>query len=186
MKKLFTLTLLIYSLFTFTQAEQNATEAVTKVAEQPKMTITDVKGVSYEITGTEEGFNVKGLEGKVIFLEFFGHRCPPCLKSIPELIKFQEKHKDNLAIISIEVQGYNNKNLTKFAKRKGMNYIVVADEKAGSFTNYIAQRAEWQGSIPFLIALDAKGTVQFVQAGRLPEAALEELLKQLTTKVATK
>lgn len=168
MRKILTSALLIFSLFTYTQA-----------AEAPQMSITDIKGVTHQITGTEEGLKIKGLEGKIVFLEFFGHRCPPCIKSIPHLIKLQEKYKDKLAIIAIEVQGFNNKQLTDFAKEKGMNYIVVSDEKAGSFTNYIGQRAEWRGSIPFLVALDSKGAVQFVQAGMLPESSLEELIKQL-------
>jgi len=169
MRKILTSALLIFSLFTYTQA-----------AEGPQLAITDIKGVTHQITGTEEGLNIKGLEGKIVFLEFFGHRCPPCLKSIPHLIKLQEKYKDKLAIVAIEVQGFNNKELTQFANEKGMNYIVVADEKAGSFTNYIGQRAEWRGSIPFLVALDTKGAVQFVQAGMIPESSLEELIKQLS------
>ena len=168
MRKILISALLIFSLFTYMQAE-----------EAPQMSITDIKGVTHQITGTEQGLKIKGLEGKIVFLEFFGHRCPPCLKSIPHLIKLQEKHKDKLAIIAIEVQGFNNKQLTDFAKEKGMNYIVVSDEKAGSFTNYIGQRAEWRGSIPFLVALDTKGAVQFVQAGMLPESSLEELINQL-------
>jgi len=169
MRKILTSALLIFSLFTYTQAEEG-----------PQLTITDIKGVTHQITGTEQGLEFKGLEGKIVFLEFFGHKCPPCLKSIPHLIKLQEKYKDKLAIIAIEVQGFNNKQLTEFANEKGMNYIVVADEKAGSFTNYIGQRAEWRGSIPFLVALDTKGAVQFVQAGMIPESSLEELIKQLS------
>ena len=168
MRKILTSALLIFSLFTFIQA-----------ADKPVMSITDIKGVTYQITGTEQGLTIKGLEGKIVFLEFFGHKCPPCIKSIPHLIKLQEKYKDKLAIIAIEVQGYNNKQLTEFANKKGINYIVVSDEKAGNFTNYIGQRAEWRGSIPFLVALDTKGAVQFIQAGMLPESSLEELISQL-------
>ena len=168
MRKILISALLIFSLFTYMQAE-----------EAPQMSITDIKGVTHQITGTEQGLKIKGLEGKIVFLEFFGHRCPPCLKSIPHLIKLQEKHKDKLVIIAIEVQGFDNKALAQFAKEKGMNYIVVADEKAGNFTNYIGQRAEWRGSIPFLVALDTKGAVQFVQAGMLPESSLEDLINQL-------
>jgi thiol-disulfide isomerase/thioredoxin len=146
---------------------------------QPVMNITDIKGVTHQITGTEQGFKIKGLEGKIVFLEFFGYKCPPCLRSIPHLIDLQKKHKDKLAIISIEVQGLTNTQLQQFVKEKGMNYIVVSNSKAGDFTNYIAQRAQWRGSIPFMVALDKKGNVQFVQAGMLPEASLEELIRQL-------
>lgn len=173
MKKLLTATLLLFSLFTNVQAEEKTEAPV-------KMSMTDVTGKTFDITGTAQGLKIKGLEGKVIFLEFFGHSCPPCLASIPHLIKLQEKHKDKLAIVSIEVQGYTNQQVASFAKEKEMNYIVVSEEKAKELVNYISQRAQWTGSIPFLVALDTKGDVQFVQAGMLPESSLEELIAQLS------
>lgn len=173
MKNLFIKTLLLFSLLTFTQAATDNNSLV-------KMQMTDVTGKTYNVQGTEQGLNIEGLEGKVLFLEFFGHRCPPCLASIPHLIKLQNKYKDKLAIVSIEVQGYNHQQTAAFAKEKGMNYIVVSEEKASKLVNYIQQRASWRGSIPFLVALDTKGDVQFVQAGMLPEESLEELIGQLS------
>jgi thiol-disulfide isomerase/thioredoxin len=168
MKKLLVSVLFFFTLLTSTQA-----------ASQPAMSMTDIKGKTYQVTGTEQGLKIKGLEGKIVFLEFFGHKCPPCLASIPHMIKLQNKYKDKLAIVSVEVQGYNNSQLKSFAKEKGMNYIVVSNEKANGIVDYISARAQWQGSIPFLVAMDKKGNVQFVQAGMLPEASLEELIKQL-------
>jgi len=146
----------------------------------PKMTMTDTNGKSYNVTGTAQGLKIEGLEGKVIFLEFFGHKCPPCLASIPHLIDMKKKHKDKIAIIAIEVQGYNKKQITDFVKLKGINYIVVAQQQASQLVDYIQQRAQWQGSIPFLVAMDTKGDVQFVQAGMLPESTLEQLFTQLS------
>jgi len=170
MKKLLVSVLFFFTLLTSTQA-----------ASQPTMSMTDINGKTYQVTGTEQGLKIKGLEGKIVFLEFFGHKCPPCLASIPHMIKLQNKYKDKLAIVSVEVQGYNNTQLKSFAKEKGMNYIVISDEKANGIVNYISQRAQWQGSIPFLVAMDKKGNVQFVQAGMLPESSLEALIKQLDT-----
>jgi len=164
-------TLLIFSLTSFVQAEEKSLA---------QMTMTDVTGKTYTVIGTEQGLKIQGLEGKVVFLEFFGHNCPPCLASIPHLINLQNKYKDKLAVVSIEVQGYSNAQVTSFVKEKGMNYIVVAEEKAPQLVNYIQQRAQWKGSIPFLVALDTKGDVQFVQAGMLPEESLEELISQLS------
>jgi len=168
MKKLLASTILLFALLTSTQAASDAS-----------MSMTDTNGKTYKVTGTEQGLKIKGLEGKIVFLDFFGHKCPPCLKSIPHLIKLQKKYKNKLAIVAIEVQGYNNSQLKSFAKEKGINYITVSDEKANGIVNYISQRAQWQGSIPFLVAMDKKGDVQFVQAGMLPEASLEELIRQL-------
>jgi len=174
MKKLFTLTLLL-SLFLSLEAKEVATQ-------QPIFNITDTQGKHYTMTGTDNGLIVQGMEDKIIFLEFFGHRCPPCLATIPHLVKLQKKYKEKLAIIAVEVQGYNNAQLQKFVQKKGMNYIVVADENSANLVNYISQRAQWKGSIPFMLALDTKGAVQFIQVGMIPEASLEELVHQLSVK----
>jgi len=144
--------------------------------------ITDVNGKSYSVKGTKEGLKISGMEGKVVFLEFFGHKCPPCIASIPHLINLQKKHQGKLQIISVEVQGLNESQLKNFVKSKGMNYIVIPGQKEHLFVSYISQRAQWQGGIPFLLALDGKGDVQFIQAGMLPEESLEELFQQLSKK----
>ncbi len=166
MKKIITATILLLSLLTYSQATD--------------MKMTDVTGKTYSVKGTEEGLDIQGLKGKVVFLEFFGHRCPPCLASIPNLIKLQNRYKNKLAIIAIEVQGYTDNELRSFVKNKNINYITISEEKAGGVIDYIAQRAEWRGSIPFLVAMDTKGSVQFVQAGMLPESSLEQLIKELS------
>lgn len=169
MRKLFAL-LFIFVLTHFAFAQEQT---------HPTMSLTDVTGKTYQVSGTDQGLDIQGLEGKVVFLEFFGHRCPPCLASIPHLIELQKKHEDKLAIVSIEVQGLSPKQTADFAKEKGMNYIVASERNAPELVNYIQQRAQWRGSIPFLVALDTKGNVQFVQAGMLPPESLEELFSQL-------
>jgi len=174
MKKLLLSAFLLLSLFTTGHAQNSHKKS--------DLTLTDINGKTYTVEGTKEGLKISGMEGKVVFLEFFGHRCPPCLASIPHLIDMQKKHQGKLAIIAIEVQGLGEEQLKDFAKKKGMNYTVISGEKERLFVSYISQRAQWQGSIPFLLALDKKGDVQFIQAGMLPESSLEELFQQLSKK----
>ena len=164
--------ILIFSLTHFIQAEEKTLA---------QMSMTDVTGKTYKVTGTEQGLKIEGLAGKIVFLEFFGHKCPPCLATIPHLIKLQKKHEDKLAIVAIEVQGYNHEQTAAFAKEKNMNYIVISEKKASEVVSYIQQRAQWRGGIPFLVVLDSKGNVQFIQAGMLPESSLEEIISQLST-----
>jgi len=173
MKKNILKVFLVLSLLTSIQAKD------TKPAPL-MMSMTDIKGKTYTVEGTTQGLKIQGLEGKVTFIEFFGHQCPPCVASIPHLVKLKEKYKDTLAIVSIEVQGFNNEQLKKFVADKSINYTVFSEGQASDVVRYIQQRAQWTGSIPFLVALDTKGDVQFVQAGMLPEASLEDLIKQLS------
>ncbi len=176
MKKLITAAFMIFSLLGTLHADN---------AKKDALSIQDINGKSYTIQGTPEGLKISGMEGKVVFLEFFGHRCPPCLASIPHLIDMQNKHKDKLAVLSVEVQGLGTAQLKAFVKQKGINYTVVSGSQEHLFVSYIAQRAQWQGSIPFFLALDKQGNVQFIQAGLLPESALEELFTQLDNKKST-
>jgi len=165
-KLLFTFMLVISSIFA-----QNTT--------QPSFDIVDTQGQHIQIKGTQDGLDIVGAKDKVVFLEFFGHRCPPCLQTIPHLINLKNKYKDKVEIITIEVQGLNNEQLKAFTKAKGINYHTISDNKSGSFTNYIAQRSNWQGSIPFMLVLDKKGNVQYIQAGLIPEQTLNQVTEKL-------
>jgi thiol-disulfide isomerase/thioredoxin len=150
--------------------------------QQLSFDIVDTNNNHIQIKGTNDGLDIAGAKGKVVFLEFFGHRCPPCLKTIPHLIDLKNKYKDKVEIIAIEVQGLSHSQLQAFAKSKGINYHAISDEKSGIFTNYIAQRAKWQGSIPFTLVLDTNGDVQYIQAGLIPEKALFEITELLLNK----
>jgi len=133
------------------------------------ITVKDINGKTYEISGTPNGLKIPGTEGKVVFLEFFGHRCPPCLATIPRFINLQKKYKDKLVIFAVEVQGYDTAQLKEFAKRAGINYILVSGKDNRLLVSYIAQRAQWGGGIPFLIVMDTKGEVQDIHEG-LPQS----------------
>ena len=146
-----------------------------------KLYMTDINGVKYTVTNTEEGIKISGFENKIVFLEFFGHNCPPCLASIPHLIHLQKKYKDKLAIVSIEVQGYSTAQVKQFAFYNKINYIVISEETASRVVSLIQQRAQWRGSIPFLVAMDRNGDVQYVQAGLIPQEHLEKIIAQVDT-----
>jgi len=169
MKKILTLFFAMVSLGAWSHAQ-----------EQPDLSFKAINGITVQVKGAERGLDIPSLTGKVVFLEFFGHKCPPCLKSIPHLIELQEKYKDKLAIVSIEVQGLNEEELKDFVSQKGINYIVSSEKNARMLVDYIAVRAEWSGSIPFMVAMDTKGDVQFLQAGMIPKSYLESLIDQLS------
>jgi len=168
MKKILALTLLLASLLTVSQA-----------AEEDKFTMTTTDGKTLHMTGTTTGLVFEEYKGKIVFLEFFGHRCPPCLKTIPHLIELQEKYKDKLKVIAIEVQGLSNSKLKSFMKQKGINYTVASMNDANEVLEHVSNRAQWQGSIPFMVAIDKKGTVTFAQAGMLPQSYLEKLIADM-------
>lgn len=143
-------------------------------------TFTDTNGKVFHAQGTKDGLLIPEAKGKIIFLEFFGHKCPPCLASIAHYKNLQAKYNGKIQIIAIEVQGYNDAQVKTFAKSKGINYTTVSQEKSEKFVEYIASRANWSGAIPYLVVIDKKGVVQYMQAGSIGQSGLETLIKELS------
>jgi len=149
------------------------------------ITLPTLDGKKIHVKGTDNGLEFKEFKGKVVFLEFWGTHCPPCLISIPNYIKLQQKYRDKLAIVAIEVQDTPKEQLKQFVEAKGINYNVIPYRDALEFVNYIGKRAQWQGSIPFLLILDKAGNVVTMQVGLLNEKALDGIVQELS-KLSTK
>lgn len=141
--------------------------------------INTLKGKTIHIKGTENGFIIPEYKGKIVFAEFWGTRCPPCIISIPHYVELQAKYKDDLAILAVEVQDKPKDALRKFVKDRGINYDVVSYRDGMGFVEYVTERAGWSGSIPFLLILDHKGEVQIVQPGLIAKEKLETVIKDL-------
>jgi thiol-disulfide isomerase/thioredoxin len=134
-----------------------------------------------KISQTETGLEFKELKGKAILLTLWGHRCPPCIKEIPEFISLTKKHKDDLEIVAIEAQRYAADKVKEFADDYDMNYNVVAGVEYSDFIDYIATMAGYSRGVPLplLIAINKHGEVEQVRAGLVREDELEMLIEDL-------
>lgn len=64
---------------------------------------------------------IDDLKGKVILLDFWHRGCLPCIKAMPDLIKLQEKYKEDLIIIGINDFDSQNE-VTNYLNYKKANY----------------------------------------------------------------
>jgi thiol-disulfide isomerase/thioredoxin len=166
---------LLLTLSTFLQA-----------ADAPSFTLTtiDDKNITINqlnISKTETGLEFKEFKGKAVLLSLFGHRCPPCIKEIPEFIALTKAHPNDLEIIAIEAQRYPANKVKEFANDYQMNYNVVAGVAYTDFIDYIATMAGYSRGIPLplLIAINKNGEVEQVHAGLMRKDELEILIKDL-------
>ena len=169
----FIVTLGLLATFTLLQAEE---------VTPPKIfTLTTTTEQNITIIETKEGFDFPEYKGKAVFIALFGHRCPPCLKEIPDFIELTKKHKDDLAIIAIEVQNYPADAVKEFSELHDINYNVIAGINHHDFISYIADKAGLENGIrlPFLVAINKDGEVEGVQEGRMREDELEFLIEDL-------
>lgn len=145
-----------------------------------EMTILDTNGKSYSVTGSDSQLKIEGMEGKVVFLEFFGLKCPACKQLMPNLINIKEKYKNSIEVMAIEVQNNDNDPINAYKKKHGINYPTFSNFDIGYMVRFIADKSGWQGQIPFIVAIDAKGNVRFTQAGILSEKTLEEYVEKFS------
>jgi len=149
------------------------------------LTLTTVTGKKLHIRGTSNGLEIDKYKGKILFLEFWGTHCPPCLMSVPHYIDLTKKYGKKLAVLAVEVQDTPASVLKKFIKTHGVNYDVIDYRTGLPLVNYITQRTGWKGSIPFLVIFDDRGEYVTSQVGLLPQEALEGVIKTLE-KIAAK
>ncbi len=162
----------------------SSTQANTKQTENQEksslFTLKTIEGKEIHINESQGGLEFQEFKNKAVLFIFFGYKCPPCLREVPVLIELQnEKHQD-LEIIALEVQGLNNKNLKDFAEKKGTNYHLVSGEDNRQFIDYIIQKANWRGSIPFLLGFDKQGVVQIVHIGGINKMQFDKIYDSLS------
>jgi thiol-disulfide isomerase/thioredoxin len=141
-----------------------------------EMEMIDTNGTSYKVHAEDDQFEIEGMEGKVIFLEFFGLQCPACKEIMPSLIKLQDKYPDKLKVMAIEVQNNDIKPINDYKERYGINYTTFSNYDIGLVVRYMADNSEWVGAIPFLSVIDTKGKIQILKIGVTSEEKLEEYI----------
>ncbi len=146
------------------------------------LTLKTINDKTIHIVGSNKGFTIPEYKGKILFVEFWGTHCPPCLMSIPHYIELTKKYKDQMAILAVEVQATPKEQLKAFVQAKGINYDIVDYKSGYAFVEYITQRANWKGSIPLLLILDQQGAVQIVQPGLIPQESLEKVIQEMIAK----
>lgn len=145
-----------------------------------EMSMTDTNGTSYKVIGTNSEMKIEGMEGKVVFLEFFGLKCPACKEAMPNMINLQNKYPNKLQIMAIEVQKNDVDPINAYKKEHGINYITFSNYDVGRVARFIIEKSGWKGAIPFTIVIDSQGKVQFTQAGIIPEKVLEESVEKFS------
>ncbi|CAA6818009.1 MAG: Thioredoxin [uncultured Sulfurovum sp.] len=143
-----------------------------------EMEMTDTNGESYKVQVQGDQFEIEGMKGKVVFLEFFGLRCPACRELMPTLIKLQDKYPNKLRIMAIEVQNNDIDPINNYKEEHHINYTTFSNYDIGLVVRYMADNAEWAGAIPFLAVIDTKGKVQVLKVGLSSEKTLEDYIEK--------
>jgi peroxiredoxin len=131
-----------------------------------------------EVKEVENGVAFQEFKDKVTVLTFIAYNGRPCLHLI-EILKEMKKEHSDFDVFAVEMRKLKGKSLKKFAESKNINFPIIGYDNAKEFTNYIAQKAGWNGSMPFILVIDKKGVVKFVQLGVIPKDGFEKIYQEI-------
>ncbi|MFC1493888.1 TlpA family protein disulfide reductase [Thermodesulfobacteriota bacterium] len=82
---------------------------------------------------TGEKISLKDFKGNIVLVDFWATWCGPCLMSIPELVRLQDKYRGRgVVILGISLDDpaeVDNAQLQRFTEKYKMNYYVMRDDK---------------------------------------------------------
>jgi thiol-disulfide isomerase/thioredoxin len=111
-------------------------------------------------------------KGKVILANEFATWCGPCLAEIPDLIKLQAAHPNDLAVVGLQVTDLNGEPLPAFKARLGINYPLI-DANDNLEVEHAFDPPDY---LPVSIILDRTGKIAAILTGR---TTLEEFERRL-------
>ncbi len=120
-------------------------------------------------------FTLSSLKGKVIILDFWATRCPPCRKEIPGFIELYKNYKDEgLEIVGVCLESETT--VKPFAKETGINYtLVFANQEIGRQYGGIRY-------IPTTFIIDCQGNITKKHIGYASKETFEGEIKELLSR----
>ena len=127
--------------------------------------------------------NTKSLAGKIIVLNFWFIKCPPCVKEMPDLNEIADAYKNDSSVVFLGVALDDKYRLEQFLKTTRFAYTIIDNGQ------YIADQYRIH-SYPTNVVVDPDGKVYFhstgfaLNTGVWIKRSIEELKQKKENKIA--
>lgn len=92
------------------------------------------KGLDFLLPDYEGNeYSLEDYEGKIVFVNFWGTWCPPCLSEMPHFQTIYEKYEDEIEILAINVQTIPDEKskdeVMEYVNENEFTYPILFDEE---------------------------------------------------------
>lgn len=117
-------------------------------------------------------FELYELKGKPVILNFWATWCPPCVREMPNLQDFYDRHKGEVIVIGINL-GEKNRTIQNFIKKINVTFPIVLDKgkEIEKSYNLIIR--------PTTYFIDENGIIVDKKLGELKKEEIEERAQKL-------
>ncbi len=150
------------------QSAQNEIQQQEAAQLAPPLELDDLNGIH---------FSLGAMKGKVVFLDFWATWCPPCIRSVPEVIKLEQDYGPKGVVIASLSVDEDVSALRRFVANRGMKNRVFAASGTP------APEAFGVRAIPRFLIIDKEGRIVGAWEGFHPamvdkwRSLLDRLLK---------
>jgi len=111
--------------------------------------------------------------GKPIIIVFWATYCPTCKEEIPDLVRYYNKHKNDVVFLSLALDSKSSEKIIEFAERNGITYpILRADSKLA--------RKWGVKAIPAAFMINRQGSIAHRLSGLHVSVDMERKLGNIT------
>lgn len=120
-------------------------------------------------------FDLKSLRGKYVLIDFWGTWCGACVKGMPSMKEFRDKHKDKLQILGIAQESSNTTRWKKFLDSNKYNWPQILSGKGDK--NFVKKFGVTAFPTKILVSPDGKILLRYVGEESNFYNELEKLIK---------
>jgi thiol-disulfide isomerase/thioredoxin len=129
----------------------------------------------FSLKSLSDGKDVRlsSLRGRAVLVNFWATWCEPCKIEMPSLVDLQKKYgPQGLQIVGVAMDDADDKEISTFAHKMGVNYLVVrGTEKVGDLYGGVDR-------LPMTYYLDRSGKVVDETMGMAGETTFEDAIKR--------
>ena len=173
---------------TGTSAETSAGTSAEIPTEKAGVSFESSAPVGYEIgqqladftTPTFDGgvFHLADTRGKIVFINFWGTYCTPCVQELPDFEALLHEHEGDVAVIAVHSSMTGEVEPQDYVKSKGWDKWTLPFALDDEEEDTIFTIANGGSTLPQTIVLNRRGEVVYNRVGSVTPEMLEALYKQ--------
>ena len=121
-----------------------------------------------------EIINTADYSGKIIILNIWATRCPPCKAELPDFNRIASEYSDDVVIIAAH-EAYNKQSAISYVNTNFPDTKIIF--AFDSVYNDAYYAAGGDGYIPQTAIIDRNGIIVYSDSGQLSHSALVELIE---------